>query len=581
MAVNGKPVLPSRLWGIAPLPEATVVSFSPPTNAAPTSSTLSKFTSMRDPQSKKADRRQILVLVAICLFLYFFMLGARALWDHDEGIHAAMARNMVETGDWVTPTFNGEGFYDKPALFNWLGALSFEALGFTELAARLPSAVLGLASVLLTFLLGRRLFGSTVGFLGGLILATSGLFMVLSRAVQYDIVLTFFTTLSLFLFYSGVVDEKHRRHYFLSFYVAAAFAVLAKGPLGLVIPALVIGPYLLLTRRLGLLREMQIGWGALIVVAIASPWYILMGLRNEDFLSHFFLGQNVGYFLSPESRHPEPFYFYLLVLPGLLFPWTAFLPLAIYRPLRDPQSRSRDPIRFLLVWVIVIFVFFSLSVSKLETYLLPLFPAVALLIALLWEKLLTTRNEGLRRGLFWFHLPIVAISLASVVYVWLYPPLEKSLRYGIDQKVLLAFVLPIAGFLTASLWLLWSRRYAACLAALVGVMVSGLVVFTTVFAPATDPYRSTKDLALELDPRLPPGEEIAFFSRLRDSALFYTGRGAVVFKDPQELDRYFASEGRAFCLVEDRYLSKLDEIADRFTVVDKVGNKVLLSDQPD
>lgn len=569
------------LLGIAPDLVTTVVSFSAPTVRPPANHAPLKYSAMRHLQSTKAERRQILVLLAVCLFLFFFKLGSRALWDHDEGIHAAMARTMVETGDWVTPTFNGEGFYDKPALFNWLGALSFEVLGFTELAARLPSAVLGLASVLVTYLLGRRLFGSRVGFLGGLILATSGLFMVLSRAVQYDMVLAFFTTLSLFSFYSGVVDEKHRRRYFLLFYVAAAFAVLAKGPLGLVIPALVIGPYLLLTRRLGLMREMQIGWGVLIVVAIASPWYILMGLRNEDFLSHFFLGQNVGYFLSAESRHAEPFYFYLLVLPGLLFPWTAFLPLAIYRPLSDPQSRSKDPIRFLLVWVIVIFVFFSVAVSKLETYLLPLFPAVALLIALLWEKLLTTRPEGLRRGLLWFQLPIVAASLAGVVYVWLFPPLEKSLRYGIDQRVLFAFVLPVAGFLTASFWLLWSRRYKACLAALVGVMVSGLVVFTTVFAPVTDPYRSTKDLALDLDPRLPPGEEIVFFSRLRDSALFYTGRGAVVFRDPQELDSYFAEGGRAFCLVEDRYLSKLNDIADRFTVVEKVGNKSLLSDRPD
>ena len=196
--------------------------------------------------------------------------------------------------------------------------LSFEVAGLYRAgraAACEQSARSGLCDSL-TYLLGRKMFGSSVGFLGGLILATSGLFMVLARAVQYDMVLTFFTTLALFLFYSGVVDEKHRRRYFLLFYVAVAFAVLAKGPLGLVLPALVIGPYLLLTRQLRLLREMQIGWGVLIVLAIASPWYILMAVRNENYLSHFFLGQNLGYFLSAESRHPEPFYFYLLVLPG-------------------------------------------------------------------------------------------------------------------------------------------------------------------------------------------------------------------------------------------------------------------------
>ncbi|MEE9561675.1 MAG: glycosyltransferase family 39 protein [Thermoanaerobaculia bacterium] len=536
---------------------------------------------MTNLEPNRAEIRRILVLLALCLFLFFFKLGSRALWDNDEGIHAAIAQNMLVTGDWVTPTFNGESFYDKPALFNWLGALSFKFVGFSELAARLPAALLGLACVLGTYLLGRKLFGSSVGFLAGLILASSGLFLLLSRTVQYDMCLTFFTTLSLFFFYSGIVDEKNRRRYFLLFYVAVAFAVLAKGPLGLMLPALVIGPYLLLTRQLRMLRQMQIGWGALIVLAIASPWYILMTVRNEDYLSHFFLGQNLGYFLSAESRHPEPFYFYLLALPLLIFPWSGFLLLAIYRPLRDPHSRSQDPIRFLLIWVIVIFFFFSLAVSKLETYLLPLFPAVALLIALLWEELLTTRHEGLRRGLLWFHLPVVGLSLAAVPYVWLYPPLEKTLRYGIDQTVLYALVLPTAGLLTASLWFLWSRRYAACLAALVGVMVVGLVVFTTMYAPATDPYRSTKHLALKVDPRLSPGERLVFFGRLRDSALFYTGRGAFVFKKPQDLERFFADQERAFCLVENRDLSRLDEIADRFTIVEKVGNKFLLSNQPD
>jgi len=252
---------------------------------------------MTNLEPNRAEIRRILVLLALCLFLFFFKLGSRALWDNDEGIHAAIAQNMLVTGDWVTPTFNGESFYDKPALFNWLGALSFKFLGFSELAARLPAALLGLACVLGTYLLGRKMFGSSVGFLAGLILASSGLFLLLSRTVQYDMVLTFFTTLSLFFFYSGIVDEKNRRRYFLLFYVAVACAVLAKGPLGLMLPALVIGPYLLLTRQLRMLRQMQIGWGALIVLAIASPWYILMTVRNEDYLSHFFLGQNLGYFL--------------------------------------------------------------------------------------------------------------------------------------------------------------------------------------------------------------------------------------------------------------------------------------------
>ena len=157
-----------------------------------------------------SDRRLLWVLVGLCLFLFFFYLGSRDLWDVDEGMHSVSAKHVVESGDWVTPSYNGKAFLDKPMLFTWLVAVSFMALGFTELAARLPAAMVGLAGVWVTYLLGRRMFGTRTGFMAGAVLASSMLYLVMSRTVVHDIALGLFTSLALYLFYIAVVDDDRR-----------------------------------------------------------------------------------------------------------------------------------------------------------------------------------------------------------------------------------------------------------------------------------------------------------------------------------------------------------------------------------
>jgi 4-amino-4-deoxy-L-arabinose transferase-like glycosyltransferase len=139
----------------------------------------------------KTERVLILTLLCLCLTMFFYRLGARPLWDVDEGMHAVTSKEMVLSGDWITTTFNGENFYDKPVLHNWFVAIAFLVFGFTEFAARLPAAILGLACVVLTYQMGRKMFNPTTGFLGGVILTTNGMFIVLSRSVVHDISLSF------------------------------------------------------------------------------------------------------------------------------------------------------------------------------------------------------------------------------------------------------------------------------------------------------------------------------------------------------------------------------------------------------
>ena len=379
--------------------------------------------SVRPQDTALGNRRQremvyLAILVLLCLVLFFLFLGNRPLWDVDEGMHAATSKDMILSGDWITPQLNGENFYDKPVLFNWLVAISLLVFGFTEFAARLPAAVLGTGSVLVTYFLGRRLFSPTVGFLGGVILATGVEFIILSRVVVHDIALTLFVTLALTFFYRGFTDTSRRKSVWLLFYAALGLAVLAKGPIGVLLPGLIIFLFLVIKRRLNIIRDMQLGWGILIFLAVAAPWYVLIMLKNNDYAGYFFIQQNLAYFFSGESRHPRPFYYYFPILMGGFFPWSLFLPAALFRALRRGFGKTEDGTLFLMLWFGAVFLFFSTASSKLSTYILPLFPAISLLTAALWRDLWdASTQEGARRGILYPLGLLLVTTLSAMVYM--------------------------------------------------------------------------------------------------------------------------------------------------------------------
>ncbi|MGE5807797.1 MAG: ArnT family glycosyltransferase [Nitrospirota bacterium] len=188
-----------------------------------------------DFQYGKKDYYAILALRVLCLVLFFYQLGSHPLWDVDEGLHASTSKGMVLSGDWVTTRVNGQNFYDKTVLHNWFVAVSFLLFSFTELAARLPAALLGLGTVLVTYELGRRMFGARAVLLGGAVLATSPEFIILSRSVVHDISLAFFITLSFAFFFIAFSTSNRRKPTLFLFYASLGLAVLAKGPIGLLL----------------------------------------------------------------------------------------------------------------------------------------------------------------------------------------------------------------------------------------------------------------------------------------------------------------------------------------------------------
>ena len=316
------------------------------------------------------------LLLALAAALLAFRLGAVPLLGPDEPRYARVAVEMQRAGEWVRPTLAGEPWLEKPPLYYWLAGASFRVLGETETAARIPSVLAGLALVGATALFGARLFGGAAGLHAGFVLATALLPFAYARAASMDMLLAATVTTAIGLLALRALGIAGRLA------VPAAFAVmglatLAKGPLGLLLPGLVVVAYLLAARDAGFARALLSPFGILLFLLVAGPWYTAI-LRDQGrhFVDVFLLNHNVERFTSTIHNHPgSPLYYLPVILAGL-FPWSGLLApaLAGLRPRRERTDL------FLLVWLLLPFLFFSAAGSKLPGYILPCLPPLALLM---------------------------------------------------------------------------------------------------------------------------------------------------------------------------------------------------------
>ncbi|MCI0356382.1 MAG: glycosyltransferase family 39 protein, partial [Acidobacteria bacterium] len=279
--------------------------------------------------------RDYLLLLAAGGLLFFVNLGNHSLWDVDESHNAECAREMLVADNWRVPTFNYVLRTDKPVLLYWLMIFAYQCFGVTEFAARFWSAVCGLGSLLVTYELGRAMFDRRTGLLAGLVLGSAILFCVSAHAATPDALLIFFTLLTFLLFWTGY--RQQRSGWLLGIGATMGLAVLAKGPVGLLLPAAAIGLFLLWERRLRDLLSPRLLFGLMLFAAITLPWYILVGVETKwRFFwdratgQGFFLKHNLGRFMRPLERHGGPFVYHPLAFLAGFAPWSAFLGLTVW-----------------------------------------------------------------------------------------------------------------------------------------------------------------------------------------------------------------------------------------------------------
>ena len=305
----------------------------------------------------------LLGLTLVGLVLFFYRLGAPGLMDPDEGRYAEIAREFFVRGDWLIPHLNLLPYLEKPPLVYWLTALGFKVFGFTEAAARLPSAVSALGGVFLAYGLGRAWWGPGPGVLGALVLASAAGYVALGRILTMDMTFALYLNLGIGLGYLALSRGQARLWPWA--YLALALAVLTKGPVALVLAGLSWGLWVMVSRRTW--RSFVQPWSWALLALIILPWFVYVQWVYPEFFRFFILEQHLGRFLTP-AIHPEPLYYYVPVLLGLLLPWTWLLPWTL-----AAGGRWRDPdYRFLVIWAAVIVVFFSLSRGKLVPYILSL-----------------------------------------------------------------------------------------------------------------------------------------------------------------------------------------------------------------
>jgi 4-amino-4-deoxy-L-arabinose transferase-like glycosyltransferase len=467
----------------------------------------------------RADGLAAALLCLLSLFVLFHDLGGAALFDPDEGRNAEIAREVLLTGDWIAPYYDFLPRLEKPAFYYALTALSYKLFGVSEAAARFPSAAFAFAALWLTYFFARRIAGIKAALWSGLVLLTSVEFFAFSRIVILDMTLAFFITLALAAFYLARVEErggKKRAYYFLM-YGALAGATLVKGPIGVVFPGMIVAAYLAVRRKWSVLLEMELGWGLAIFFAIVGPWYAWAELRRPGYLAYFLWQEHFARYLTPYYQRGKPWHYFFGVLAGGFFPWTFFLP-SVARRL---WKKSLDDLSFyLLLWAVVPFIFFSFSRSKMAEYLLPVYPALAILAGKVIADTLE-KWEVWTLSFVWHAMNLVVLSfLVAVLWPQIIPAEGREALQRLPASATAAAAL--LGLIVLP-WTIWTtfRQNRERLFVSVCLAFFLFFFFTHRFVEPIAFTRSYKGLAAAAAPFIRPGDQLAIYAGFLPSLPFY------------------------------------------------------------
>ena len=475
--------------------------------------------------------RPVLILLALlAIFITFDDLNGRKLANPDEGRYSEISREMVASGDFVTPRLNGLKYFEKPPLQYWATAISFTLFGENEFAARLYTALCGLGCILLVAYTGKRVFDEETGMLAGLVMLSAPYFVAMSEVVTLDMGVTFWLTLavsSLLISQHSSVDFSRRRWLWLA-WTGMAAAVLSKGLIGIVFPAAAVFLYCIFQRNFRLLWKLEWVVGPLVFLAITVPWFALVSHRNPEFPQFFFIHEHVERFLSTVHRREQPWWFFFPILLAGFLPWAIALIPAFVQGWRRPPHLCREsgasgtfaPHKFVLIYSIFILLFFSKSGSKLAGYILPMFPVLALVIS-------TYVRAAEPKRLAWLVLPVLPLALLGAYAAWVAPDGREdqfSRQLYTDMSVwVIGAALSIATAAMMSFGLLRTqRKWLGVVMLSVGTII-GMELIERGYEKLS-PLQSSFALAETIKPYVKPDTRLYSVGNYEQSLPFYLKR---------------------------------------------------------
>lgn len=522
----------------------------------------------------------IIVLIFLSSALFMYGLGAASLFETDEYIYTQISKEIIKTGDPITLHFMGKHWFIHPPLYMWLTALSGLLFGFSEAIARIWCAIFGVLGVVVTYLLGKELFSRRVGFLAGIILATTFQYIIQSRIAIFDVPLVTLMLLAIYFFHLARVREEGK--YYLLFFASMAFAVLMKGPVGVVLPLLVIILYLVFSGEFRLL--LQINWikGIILFLFIAAPWYIAeWAIHGEEFINTMFGFYTLGRYLTPIETHAGPWYYYFAVIPLGFLPWTAFLPGAVAHLFKDRKERGS---LFIILWLVITFVFFSAARTKLPGYIMSLYPFLALGLASFFDGYMSNPRE--RFNLRWMFISFSLLLLISLLLIILPFTLSSAPIVSGYEKLLTGFLplvltVGMGGLIASALYLFMERRIGGPIFILVVSMGILLFFFVHSATPAIEEYKPMKPLSLKAASLIKPGEVVIGYNILyRTGFTFYLGREIKWINNPRTLVKYLRSKKRVYCFIhEEEYENLKGAIRLISYILDKKADVLLISNK--
>lgn len=520
------------------------------------------------------------ILLAVAAALTLPNLGRSSLWDVDEGVNAEAAREMYEAGTWIIPTFNFELRTQKPVMLYWLQRISYAAFGVSEWSARLPSVLASWLTILLTYEIARRMFNRGTGLLAAVVLGSAIEFSVLAHAATPDATLLLFTVLTYFLFWIG--HENGSRKWWLPCAAACGLAMLTKGPVGVAVPGLVFLAYFAWNRELDRLWDRKLLAALGVFALVAGPWYAMVAAETRgEWPKAFFLNENINRATTPMEDHSGPIFYHAAALLVLFAPWSIFIGATFWYGVKASKSPPTAvgggevrAHRFLLCWFGAYLLLFSLVKTKLPNYVLPLYPALAILTA----RFLTRWLEGelaIRRWIMpvavgGMLLVAIGVSGGLLAAGGTFEIPKMRTFPGLETWAVLG-VIPLAGAVAMAVSLKRGNRRGFVLAAAVASIA--FTASIAAFPPsAMDAYKAPRELVRDgnlLDSTR--DVRLAAYDWFQPSIVFYSKRHVEKLPSIDKAAEFLADPTPGRLLVEEETWEKW--IAARVKVPHRVAAK--------